>query len=69
MTLIKGNILINLQSMNEKEWKEFKEILRKQHQKVTTSKAAARNLLKSLGLLTASGNLKKSVRSSSNVPR
>jgi hypothetical protein len=55
--------------MSEKELKEFKEILRKQQQKVKSSKKAARELLNSLGMLTPSGDLKKSFKPSSSVPR
>jgi hypothetical protein len=48
--------------MNERELKEFKEILRKQQEEVSSSKNAARKLLNQLGLLTPSGQLKKVFR-------
>lgn len=46
-------------SMTDKEIKEFMAILKKQGREVRKSKAAARKLLKSLGLLTKSGKPKK----------
>jgi hypothetical protein len=49
--------------MSKNELKEFKAILQKQQQEVKTSKAAARQLLSTLGLLTPNGNLKKSFKS------
>lgn len=45
--------------MSQKEFNEFKVILQKQQQEVKTSKEAARELLSTLGFLTAKGNLKK----------
>jgi hypothetical protein len=55
--------------MSDKEMRKFKEILEKQYREVSTSKAAARKLLTSLGLLTASGKPKKSFRPQTNVSR
>jgi len=49
--------------MSKKELKEFKDILQKQQKEVKASKVAARQLLSTLGLLTPSGNLKKSFKS------
>ena len=53
--------------MSQKDLKEFHDILLKQQQKVKSSKKAARELLDSLGMLTPTGDLKKSFKSTSRV--
>jgi hypothetical protein len=55
--------------MNEKELKEFKAALLRQREEVQGSKKAARELLNKLGLLTPSGNLKKSFKPAASVSR
>ena len=49
--------------MNEKEFKEFKEIMIAQQKSVSTSKKAAMDLLIQLGIITPKGNLKKGFKS------
>ena len=49
--------------MSQKEHKEFREILRKQHEEVTASKEAAQKFLTEFGFLTPTGKLKKKYRS------
>ncbi len=55
--------------MNEKELKEFKAALLKQREEVLSSQKAAREFLDKLGLLTPSGNLKKSFKPAPSVSR
>jgi hypothetical protein len=45
--------------MSEKEFKKFKDILKKQHEEVKGSKAAAKKLLVELGIITPKGNYTK----------
>jgi len=48
--------------MSEKELKEFKDILKKQHAEVKGSKTAAKKLLVELGILTPKGNYTKAFK-------
>lgn len=49
-------------NINKKELREFKAILKKQRETVSSSKKAAKELLTQLGMLTPKGNFKKSFR-------
>ena len=48
--------------MTEKEIKDLKKALKKQRKEVTSSKEAAENLLRSLGIITKKGNFTKAYK-------
>lgn len=48
--------------MSEKEFKEFREVLKKQQEEVKASKDAAKKLLVELGILTPKGNFTKAFK-------
>jgi hypothetical protein len=50
--------------MSEKEFKEFREVLKKQQEEVKASKEAAKKLLVELGILTPKGNFTKAFKPS-----
>ncbi len=50
--------------MSEKEFKEFREVLKKQQEEVKASKEAAKKLLVELGILTPKGNFTNVFKSS-----
>ena len=55
--------------MSQKDHEEMREILRKQREKVRSSKKAARELLDSLGMLTPGGDLKRCFKPKRSVSR
>ena len=48
--------------MSQKEFKEFREVLKKQQEEVKASKDAAKKLLVELGILTPTGNFTKAFK-------